>query len=456
MFCEDLLDKIPSDFNINLYREINSDLKHLNNTQLIEHYINFGKMEDRHYKYEGNLPDNFNYQEYKSLNKDLSSLQESELKHHYLIYGKKEKRKFKFYFPKDFNVDEYKDIYFLPSTYNNEDIKLHYIINRYKYYKRGLNCVDIEHIDKINIKYRKKAYILCNINEGGTSKYLNDLISSFKSILFIFIINNSSIYNIKFEREDIILIQQLLGTNIKYEDIKYIKENYSCKLLLTIHDFYWFNDKIIDNFCIDPNNLHGNYLNKDLRICDNIKNLFNICDVIIHPSKFTFDEYSKYFDNRNFKLLPHIDESINRKLKIPAISNEINIGVLHFFTECKGAELIEYLRVKYKSYMGYKINFKISDVNIDTYDEDNFYEYIKIHNIHGLTLLNKWGETYCYALTKFLNSGLPIIYNNYGSFKERIINFEGTYKVFENEDEFYNLHLLNSKFECFIEGILKN
>ena len=33
-------------------------------------------------------------------------------------------------------------------------------------------------------------------------------------------------------------------------------------------------------------------------------------------------------------------------------------------------------------------------------------------------MLNEWGETYGYLLTKIINSGLPLLYNNFGAVKE--------------------------------------
>ena len=103
-------------------------------------------------------------------------------------------------------------------------------------------------------------------------------------------------------------------------------------------------------------------------------------------------------------------------------NNEINIGNLSGFSEYKGRDYILDLIDKYKTYNNYTINFIVVGYNSPAYNETEYYEYVKKYNIHGLTYLNKWGETWCYSLTKALNTGLPIVYNNIGAFKERISN----------------------------------
>lgn len=46
----ELYDKLPNDFNINEYKEINKDLQKLSNLEAIKHYINLGIKEGRKYK----------------------------------------------------------------------------------------------------------------------------------------------------------------------------------------------------------------------------------------------------------------------------------------------------------------------------------------------------------------------------------------------------------------------
>jgi hypothetical protein len=311
---------------------------------------------------------------------------------------------------------------------------------------------------KLLNKYRKTIYFISNIKGGGTLKYINDLISNYKDYVQIFIIyDREQLINNYYYDNDIIMVQQLFDTNILLEDILNIKRLYKSKIVISIHDFYWLSSDITRNLNTTNPYWHYEYIN-NTKVSSLIINFFHNSDIIIHPSNFTFDIYSKYFDNSNFKLVYHNDYHIERyKRYIPEIINDtINIGFLHDYNNYKGKEKIDILIKKYKTFDNYKINFLIKKVNIQSYKPDNFFEYIKEYNIHCLTLLNKWGETYCYALTLFINSGLPIIYNNFGAVKERIDENDHYFKVYDNETEYDNNDILFEQFEKLLEYIIYN
>ena len=102
---------LPNDFNIELYKLLNEDLKHMNSNELKYHYLKHGIHEGRKYKYE--LPKDFNIENYKLLNNDLKNMSKIELKLHYMNYGIYENRSYKLLdtikknikleFPQDFN-----------------------------------------------------------------------------------------------------------------------------------------------------------------------------------------------------------------------------------------------------------------------------------------------------------------------------------------------------------------
>jgi hypothetical protein len=131
--------------------------------------------------------------------------------------------------------------------------------------------------------------------------------------------------------------------------------------------------------------------------------------------------------------------------------NNINIGVFHTYITYKGKEAIEYLVKTFPD-----VNFYITGVNIPMYKETEFFTYIEKYHIHGLLQLNKWGETYCYSLTKALMSGLPILYNNFGAFKERIPLLEKYIVNCMNENDYKNTTLLNTNFKKLLTYIDNN
>ena len=295
---------------------------------------------------------------------------------------------------------------------------------------------------------KKNVYIISNITAGGTVKYIRDIVNKYQdNVNFYIIQNKKALKQYKFTHNDILFLQHLFFCDINISDIINIKKTFNCKLVISIHDWYWLNNVVLKEFD-NKISCHTSYLNKNIKINPNIIKLFELADEIIHPSKFTYEIFSKYIPNNNFKLISHNDYPVGCTAKnIPLIKdNIINMGVLHEFSEYKGRFFINKLQ-KIKNLNGYKIEWKIVGNNIPKYNEGEFFTYLEKYNIHGLTLLNKWGETWCYSLTKFINSGLPIIYNNFGAVKERIpLDIEHYFKVFEDESESENFLQLESEY----------
>lgn len=441
---------IPKDFNYLQYIILNNDLKYFNEEEAISHYINYGINENREYKF-NNLPEDFNYEEYIILNSDLKHFTELEAIKHYINYGIDEKRKYKLIEPIDFDFDEYKIIHKEIKDFSNNDIILHFYSFR-RNYKLNQNFVNIVDINKIDTsRFLKKVYVIENIRLGGTEKYMNDLINTYKFCLFIFIETQENLLSVNFESTDVLFCNQLINTDIKIDDLLII--NKKCRLILVIHDMYWLSD---DSSQIQ---IHGSYL-KEKIYKESIKPLFKEANLVIFPSIFCYTCYIKWLSITNSIILNHIDYEINNKVLFTKINDlSINIGFFVDMSNCKGKELLETLIKKRVEYKRYKINYKIVGVNIDRYKDDKFDEHVKINKINGFLLLNKFGETYCYALTKHLNTGLPIFYNNLGSFKERVKKREGYLACYQNENEYqidFDRDILLSKFDCFLDSIILN
>jgi len=116
---------LPDDFDYQIYIDLNYDLKLFNKEQAINHYISYGKLENR--LYIKKLPDDFDCKCYVELNPDLVSLSEDELKNHYIYYGIREHRIynndnlfFKFIKNNSNNIfSKYTDSFYKINTYDN-------------------------------------------------------------------------------------------------------------------------------------------------------------------------------------------------------------------------------------------------------------------------------------------------------------------------------------------------
>jgi hypothetical protein len=126
------MNKLPSDFNYIIYRELNDDLKNFNEHELISHFLHYGILEKRKYK----IPDDFNVSFYRELNDDLKNFNDRELISHFLHYGIREKRKYKI--QDDFNVSSYRELNDDLKNFNERELIshfLHYGIREKRKYK---------------------------------------------------------------------------------------------------------------------------------------------------------------------------------------------------------------------------------------------------------------------------------------------------------------------------------
>ena len=315
-----------------------------------------------------------------------------------------------------------------------------------------------ERINERIINIKKYVLILCNNTSGGSFKFIKDIINYYSNVLFKICKNKKELNLCKIYNNTIIIIQSFLSTDF---DVKYIIDiytKYKCKIIIPIHDWYWFDKELYFHYNLSIHNIYISNLN----ITEQVLKLFCICDKIICPSNFVFNKINKLIPNINTLYLQEwLDYDYKSYINdIPSVrtilNRTINIGIFTEYSECKGKESIEYLLNNHKNYNNYNINYLITGYNIDKYDESEFFDYIEKYNIHGLLHLNKWGETYCYSLTKSLMCGLPILYNNIGCFKERVPHIDKYIINISDEDDYYNTKTLQANFYKLLDYIINN
>lgn len=289
--------------------------------------------------------------------------------------------------------------------------------------------------------FHKQLYILHNIEGGGTLKYIRDLQEY--PTHFIEMHNQADLQSHTFHPYDVILVQQLC-MDITPADLVRLHEETGVHLILCIHDFFWFqvHHPIQPKICASAY-LHSPTISKDTL------QLFERASLVVHPSKFTQQHYAKYFPSHNTLVQPHNDLVQRESKCTQPISKVIRIGMLHERSEYKGDEHVQLLQQRFPYYRGVRVQFVYC-----VHTEHDWQKWIP--SLHGLLHLNKWGETYCYGLTKSLNSGLPILYHNLGAYRERVPVREHYVKVAEREEDWGNVALLYHKCEAWLDYIWAN
>ena len=312
-------------------------------------------------------------------------------------------------------------------------------------------------IYKMSLKSKECTYIILNNYEGGSYKFFIDLVCEYRNNYFKVIKNNTHLKNINFKENDKIFIQNLDG--FTFNDLVEIKQRFKVKIFIHLSDFNWLSK----NLDIKSEENYKNYLDV-ISIDADTLNFMNSCNNLICPSNFVFQIYSKFklknliqVDNNDFDF----DNGITRvKVKEEAI----NLGVLTTNNVQKGKNIYDILKRIYhnKYHNGFKINFLTIGDEISSYEEKEFFDILIKHNINSLLYLNSYGDTWSYCLSKGLKSGLPILYNNIGSFADRIKPNHKNYILFDDEKQIsrftehnYNQNIL-SKFENFLNITLSN
>jgi FkbM family methyltransferase len=333
------------------------------------------------------------------------------------------------------------------------------LVAYFKMMYKNDNC-EYEVIQKVNNEERntikQRVFIIHNNRKGGVNKYVNDIMNVYNNE-YIFIETKEMLYKQNYTEYDILFIQNLLYCDINIDDITNLYDKFHYKIIIAIHDFIWLTSDVYKH----SDSLQSAYRSENINIHENVSKLFHNSYKIIANSQFTYDIYYKYFDTNNIIMCYPNDYKIQNGIKnVPKIYNStINIGMFSYLDRYKGEKYVNYLRNNACT-KNMNINFYIIGENIQPHKENEFYEYVRKYNINGFLMLNEWGETYGYLLTKIINSGLPLLYNNFGAVKERIdYTQEHYFKVYDKEcvndiDPDYNV--LDSQFNKFVEYINTN
>ena len=302
---------------------------------------------------------------------------------------------------------------------------------------------------------KRKSILVFGHIGGGTYKHMKDLEYIFPEHNFIYYNQFDKPVNLveRFPNINAIHIHSFLlqsftndslpnqdNYSIFIEKIKLFKEKFPSTIIyLTIHDYQWF-------FPENPN-IKTKYFINSFPDDQCNKNFLTICllaNKIIFPDSKIISQYQTkislepYFEK--IFITPHMDILYHHNNKcIPKIDEScIRIGFVGNFCDYKGAKKFIELAMNKKNIkidgkeliIEYHI-FGLSQFEITeqmplfyhgNYEEKNLIGYLHHKKIHGICHISEFDESYCYALTYSIMSGLPICYNENGCFQSRLGN----------------------------------
>lgn len=297
--------------------------------------------------------------------------------------------------------------------------------------KEVVDSLEKKNINNTYVENAHNVYFISNTRSGGSCKYLIDIIDEFKKYNFNFIqLKNKkdySTFSSKIKQNDILFFQYLLYTDFTISDVLNMVNTYNLRLFIPIHDLYFLNDKDAFNYIYNESihSSHNELSNEKIF-------LFMKAEAIIFPSEYIFNLFRIYIKLDSMKVINHIDYvNKDNDLYIPPVNKTINLGIITEVSHYKGQNILQNL-FKIKDYKSFNVNFYIYNkckfhrefnvIEREQYNENDIYDRLKKDSIHSLIFINNYPETYSYAFTKGINSGLPILFTNIGALKERVGN----------------------------------
>ena len=455
-------------FNWIHYKELNPDLINSigsNERILYNHYIKHGKNENRKCNIYMEYPD-FNWKQYRNNYIDLSKFNKDRLENHWIVFGRIENRTYKnitYELYPDFSWIQYKKNY----NTNNKLITEEDCTTHWLHYgsKNNLTYLKIE-VKKKEVIDKTKKYILVidlpSKFKGGTNFFIQNIIKNYMNVVsFLTIRNNDNFYD--FYINDImepsyhIILNNALELLEEYKDniIKIFVNHMMNYNNLFINKLFKMNKHITiitHDFYSITSNCNPYY--EDINKYERKNIILSKFDMIITQNKknlLIFNKYIRSTQNTVVIPLPDYYKSVS---KIEMDSNKkITVVFIGHISTFKGSNRIKNIIKKYNKIYDFVI---FGSININEHIKN--YTYNSIEELNNLFILYQPNiiietsiapETYSYTLTLMMLTQLPIIFfkktfesviedrlNNYMN-AHMIDKIEGLDKIITNKKQDY-------------------
>lgn len=272
------------------------------------------------------------------------------------------------------------------------------------------------------------------VDSGGTLKHVNELRDLFPQYNHVTTTWDGAL-NRTYNNPCLLHVHTLWGNNTAVELYDQVMGHFVAQnipIYITIHDYQWL-------WPNDPTPLQENMsTHPQPEQCALAERIFNQSSLVIFPTERLRDNYTAHLHNITCKteIVPHCD--IPMRIEQTFISNILTVGSrkvinLAYIGYClphKGSEVFAHLSRAIRGIGDYEVRFHMyghrlgSNIpNIiyhDTYVDSQLIQQLHRDNIHVVFMLTLAEETYCYSLSRIINSGLPLVYINRGAFMNRI------------------------------------
>jgi hypothetical protein len=389
---------------------------------------------------------------------------------------------------------------YMPLEYHKTLLKKYIfrLLNKFKNKSSLLQLTDSTNNTNLrNLDYDTiiNVLIICHNMGGGTEKYVRDVINinnkyidtnySNKKINFDIIrikesntqsinilfnninvkLTNKSANFLKNTIYDVIHIHYLNEPAfILYDFIMEIMLNHSFnkpRLIITLHDYHFIVNDRTNEYHLTIFNSNQNFIDELKLNKNNIINfekyrkLFIEAELIITGSSTLKIIYNYVFNlNPNIiKIIPHPEPIYFTPINLPLDFSELNIAVIGAISVSKGSHMIQEMsNFILKSSIPWKIFHIGSGFNYNTkkpqhiniigsYSSETELKQLLIkNNINIIWFPAFRHESFCYTLTLAMQTELPIIAYDSGTFKERLSFYKHPYKIHYSDYSFNSIY----------------
>lgn len=255
---------------------------------------------------------------------------------------------------------------------------------------------------------------------GGTQKYIDELCSLFPK-------NNHIINPQSFQLDQVKCFHihsTMVGGSIGWSILRFFETKKD--FILTIHDYQW----LFPDYP-NPTTEDFNTLICPIENIENFSKLVRGCKKVFFHTKNTLSRYEQFCGKMDFGniIIEHpCDIPVNyERFYIPKIENIVHVGFLGGEAEHKGFKLLENAAHNMKNGIIFHVYGGLDHLSIGNilfhgpYRDETIVDVLRRNGIHILLALSLSEETYCYALTHMINTGIPIVFLNRGAISERLL-----------------------------------
>lgn len=207
--------------------------------------------------------------------------------------------------------------------------------------------------------------------------------------------------------------------------------------VLTIHDFQWIFG------CAQPNPMEAvlRRLQPSEAECATLLKILRCVKTIYMPSEFLRDQYLL-----KTSALVDLNDELNRKtvvadnpdlpvifdnLVCPPVDDVYRVAYVGTYMLHKGSLRFAQLSLNMREHAGKPVEFHVFGdgddfshpsrlVHHGRYNDDTIVDLLHEHRIHAIVFPGKWGETWGFALSRAIHSGIPLCYRDIGAMRERL------------------------------------